>query len=149
MILAQIKAAQLDARKAKLTDTASLLTTVIGEAEMVGKNARNGSPTDAEVLQILRKFEKNMIENHHIFQERQMQKQLVEVEKELDTIRLYMPQKLTDLQVAKDIGMAMQKLGITSPTQKDMGAIVKELKEKQGEQFDGQQVSKQFKAMLV
>lgn len=149
MILTNIKAAQLDARKARLTDTASLLTTVIGEAEMVGKNVRNGAPTDAEVLQVLRKFEKNMIENVHIYQERQMQKQLDEVVKELDTIRLYLPQKLTDLQVQKDIGTAMQKLGITAPTQKDMGAIVKELKTKQGEQFDGQQVSTQFKAMLV
>lgn len=149
MILENIKKGQLEARRSRSTETASLLTTVIGEAEMVGKNAGNRAPTDAEVIQVLKKFEKNMLENLRIYTERGLGRQISTTSFELEVIRYYLPSKLTDLQVQKDIGMAMQKLGIVKPQQKDMGAIVKELKEKHGDQFDGQQVSAQFKAMLV
>jgi len=51
--LQDIKTAQLNARKNKVASVASLLTTVIGEAEMVGKNA-NREVTEAEVIKVSR-----------------------------------------------------------------------------------------------
>lgn len=148
MILENIKAAQMTARKAKYQVAASLLTTVIGEAEMIGKNADNRASTDAEVIQILKKFEKNMLENLKIFNDRDMKDQIVGVMTELTIIRQFLPEKLTDLQVQKDIGAIMQSLNLAKE-QKSMGPITKELKAKYGDQFDGQQVSTQFKQMLV
>jgi len=148
MIIEQIKESQILARKSKNQITASLLTTVIGEAEMVGKNAANRAPTDAEVIQILKKFEKNMLENLKIFNERDMKDQIISVMTELTIVRQFLPEKLTDLQVQKDIGTVMQKLSLAKE-QKSMGPITKELKAKYGDQFDGQQVSTQFKQMLV
>ena len=148
MILNDIKSAQLVARKAKYQVAASLLTTVIGEAEMIGKNAGDRPTTDAEVIQILKKFEKNMLENLKIFNERDMKDQIISVMTELTIVRQFLPEKLTDLQVEKDIGTVMQKLSLAKE-QKSMGPITKELKAKYGDQFDGQQVSTQFKQMLV
>ena len=61
-LMDQIKADQVSARKQKMTAVASLLTTLIGEAEMVGKNAGNRAPTDAEVQAVIKKFIKNLDE---------------------------------------------------------------------------------------
>lgn len=146
--ITEIKTAQLEARKARLSETATLLTTLVGEAEMAGKNAGNRAPTDEEVLVVLKKFEKNMLENLRIYGERNLTDRIFETQKELDIVRLYLPAKLTNLQVEKDIGTVMQKLNLAKE-QKSLGIVVKELKAKYGEQFDGQQVSGTFKQMLV
>lgn len=148
MIIENIKSAQITARRAKYQVASSLLTTIIGEAEMLGKNAGNRAPTDAEVIQILKKFEKNMLENLKIFNDRNLEDKAKEMLVEMSIVQQFLPAKLTDLQVEKDIATVMQTLSLTKE-QKSMGALTKELKAKYGDQFDGAQVSKIFKAMLV
>jgi hypothetical protein len=149
MLLETIKAAQLVARKAHDTPTSSLLTTIIGEAAMVGKSAGNRESTDAEVLQVLRKFEKNQVENIRYFTERQKQDAVDYSEFELEIIRSFLPVKLTDLQVCEDIDAILSVHGASSNLNKLLGIVMKELKVKYGDQFDGQQVSAMFKQMLV
>ena len=58
-LLAQLKKDSMLARKAADGIRATLLSTLIGEAEMVGKNAGNRESTDDEVQQTIRKFLKN------------------------------------------------------------------------------------------
>jgi uncharacterized protein YqeY len=60
-LIEQIRQKQISARKARSVD-ASLLTALLGEAEMVGKNAGNRAPTDEEVVAVVRKFIKNIDE---------------------------------------------------------------------------------------
>lgn len=144
--LQEIKASQLDARKNKFTSVASLLTTIIGEAEMVGKNAGNREPSDAEVLQVLKKFEKGMTETLGYL--KSDDPRIADVEGELRIVRCFLPAKMTDLQVQKDIGTVMQQSNLAKE-QKSLGVITKELRAKYGDQFDGQQVSTIFKAMLA
>jgi len=148
--IAEIKTAQLTARKARDSITATLLTTIIGEAEMVGKSAGNRESTDEEVLVVLKKFEKNMLENLRIYNARSIEyhNAAAAVETELEIVRRFLPEKLTNLQVEKDIGTVMQKLNLAKE-QQSLGIIVKELRAKYGDQFDGQQVSGTFKQMLV
>ena len=55
-LLAQLKKDSLLARKAADGVRATLLSTLIAEAEMVGKNAGNRESTDDEVQQTIRKF---------------------------------------------------------------------------------------------
>lgn len=57
-LIEQIRQKQISARKAR-TIEASLFTTLLGEAEMVGKNAGNRAPTDEEVVAVIKKFIKN------------------------------------------------------------------------------------------
>lgn len=145
--LAKIKEAQLSARKNKFSDVASLLTTIIGEAEMVGKNAGSREPTESEVLQVLKKFEKGMVETIGYLKPEQTSKIAI-AEGELKIVRAFLPAKMTDLQVQKDIGTVMQKFNLARE-QKSLGIITKELRVKYGEQFDGQQVSAMFKQMMI
>jgi hypothetical protein len=56
----QIKAKQIAARKSGSAD-AGLLTTLLGEAAMVGKNAGRET-TDQEVVAVVKKFVKNIDE---------------------------------------------------------------------------------------
>ena len=58
-LIEQIKAAQLTARKNRDAAAAASLTTLIGEAEMIGKNA-NRVVHDLEVVGILKKFIDNI-----------------------------------------------------------------------------------------
>ncbi|HET8688477.1 MAG TPA: GatB/YqeY domain-containing protein [Methanosarcina sp.] len=147
MLIAKLKEDQLSARKGRLTVQASLLTTIIGEAEMVGKNAGNRAPTDDEVTSVLKKFEKNLKENERIYGERNMQDELLATQKELLIVRLYLPKKIDDAQIKADIETIVARLGLAME-QKSMGAIVKELRGKYGVQFDGDQVSTVFRGML-
>lgn len=59
-LMNKIKELQIAARKAGSAD-ASLLTTLLGEAAMVGKNA-NRETTDQEALAVVKKFVKNIDE---------------------------------------------------------------------------------------
>jgi uncharacterized protein YqeY len=60
-LMEQIKVKQIAARKAGHTQDASLLTTLLGEAAMVGKNAGRET-TDQEVVAVVKKFVKNIDE---------------------------------------------------------------------------------------
>lgn len=145
--LQEIKAAQLQARKERNTVKSSLLTTLIGEAEMVGKNAGNRPSTDAEVLQVLKKFEKNLNENIRIYGDRRMADEVDAAWAEMEIIQSFMPAKLTDEKVKDDIVVVMIDNDLKYE-QKSMGAITKELKEMYGDQFDGSQVSRLFGELL-
>jgi len=58
-LLKRIQEDALAARKARNTLKGTLLTTVLAEAAMVGKNDGNRESTDAEVEAIMKKFYKN------------------------------------------------------------------------------------------
>lgn len=147
-MLSKIKAAQLQARKNKDSVKATLLTTLIGEAEMIGKSAGNRASTDAEVLTVIKKFEKNMNENIRIFSERAMRIQEARALVELDILKEFLPQKLTDLQVEKDISKVITFNNLEK-VQKSLGVITKALKEQYSDKFDGTQISNIFKRMIT
>ena len=62
MLLETINQDRNEARKMKYTATATLLTTLYSEAQMVGKNDGNRETTDAEVVAVIKKFVKNIDE---------------------------------------------------------------------------------------
>ena len=59
-LINRIKVEQLQARKARLSVETALLTTLLGEASMPGKNDGNRDSTDAEVIATIKKFIKNI-----------------------------------------------------------------------------------------
>lgn len=61
-LMSLIKAKQIEARKSKDPLTSGLLTTLMGEAAVIGKNAGNRETTDAEVVSVVKKFIKNIDE---------------------------------------------------------------------------------------
>lgn len=62
MLIVKIKHDQLVARKNRDQIESTLLTTLIGEADMVGKNNGNRDPFDEEVISVVKKFLKGVNE---------------------------------------------------------------------------------------
>lgn len=146
-MLKKLKEANLKARKNKETVVAVLLSTIIGEAEMVGKNACRAT-TDKDVMDTLRTFEKNQVANIRCYSEHENKDAVAIAENELKIIRLFLPAKLTDLQVENDITGVMQDKGLAKEM-KSLGAINSVLREKYGDQFEGGQISSVFKRILM
>ena len=93
-LIEQIKAHQLIARKKRMLRATSLLTTLVGEAEMVGKNKHNSMPTDKEVLKVIAKFIKNnkeIINNPNVAFEHKEKATF-----EVGMLNDYLPQQLSD-----------------------------------------------------
>jgi len=138
MLISQIKLDALIARKARQTDTATLLTTLYSEASMIGKNAGNRESTDAEVLQVIEKFVKNANEVRIILLKNN--KGVGYVDNEILILSKYLPQKMS----YEELGHVIR--GIIKGLRKDkspklMGEVMSMLKILHGGEYDGKMAS--------
>lgn len=137
-LLAKIKADQLDARKNKLTEKASLLTTLIGEATMVGKNDGNRETTDVEVIAIIKKFVNNIQECLKVAAaDKQAQFQT-----ELNVLNEYLPKQMSDDDIKREAELAIVNGA------KNIGAIMNHFKNNFAGTYDGKVVSNVAKQLL-
>lgn len=142
MILKKIKTAQVEARRLNSQVEAALLTTLIGEAEMVGKNAGNRAVTDSEVTAVVKKFLKNIDETLAVFKgNTDPRVEKYQVEKAI--LETYLPKQLTrdELLVAVK---SIQEAGAT-----DMGKIMAELKRLYDGRYDGKMASLVVREVLA
>ena len=98
MILKEIKRNQLSARKRKDKFTASILTTLIGEIEIVGKNDGNRETTDKEAENVVRKFLKNAEQTQRLMLENGLTEKSIKYERTFPEILIYksfLPKQLT------------------------------------------------------
>ena len=140
-LIEQIKAAQLTARKNRDAAAAASLTTLIGEAEMIGKNA-NRVVHDLEVVGILKKFIDNI--------DFTLSKVIEGTEKhiaEKTLLQQFLPSQLDVIQLTKIIVAIKTEVGAT--TQKDMGKIMALLKSRHEGTYDGKVASAIVKSALV
>jgi uncharacterized protein YqeY len=138
-LMQRIKTEQLEARKKKDVIKASLLTTLIGEATAIGKNDGNRETTDAEVVAMVKKFLKNIEETMKVadtFQAREEKLILIDL----------LPTQLSEQELKTTVWLLGTEVGAT--TSKDMGKIMKVLKERYDGQYDGALASKLIKEML-
>ena len=143
-LLAQIKQDQLAARKAKETAKAALLTTLIGEVEMVGKNDGNREVTDVEVVAMVKKFLKNVNETL---------KALGGIEggiamqymAESQILESYLPKQFTEDQLTNILGSIKDEI---SAGPKDMGKMLGLLKNRFDGQYDGRLASTVAKSLI-
>lgn len=144
MIITQIKADQLSARKAKDTLKASILTTLIGEAEMVGKNAQRET-TDQEVLAVIKKFIKNIDETLKV-------RVLPELVSEKLILSEYVPKQMTGTALQSMVAasiMAVEKNSENALTVKDLGKVMKQIKQDWPDaNFDGGEATQIIKSKL-
>ena len=136
----QIKAEQLEARKAKDTVKASLLTTLIGEIQTSVTGGASASqcgilnPTDDETTKVIKKFIKNAETSLSMRQDDKTQE-------ELNLLQAYMPQPLTDAEleaiVATEvlIGKKEGKAGGAL-----VGYVMKQLKTGYADRYDASKV---------
>lgn len=131
-LMEQVKTAQVTARKTGAPE-ASLLTTLLGEAAMVGKNA-NRETTDQEVVAVVKKFVKNIDETITALTTRNQDASAFLLERAV--LERYLPLQLTEL--------ALQHI---AKGQESMPAFMKFLKENHAGQYDGKLASTVAKAV--
>ena len=142
-LLAQLKNDSLLARKAADRVRGTMLSTLIGEAEMVGKNAANRESTDEEVQQTIRKFLKNNQEALGVIKDEARRAVL---EQESAILTAYLPPLASDAEVQAFIAASVATLAERGP--KQMGVVMGALKARYGSDFDAKQASAWIKDAL-
>ena len=142
-LLAQLKKDSMLARKAADGIRATLLSTLIGEAEMVGKNAGNRESTDDEVQQTIRKFLKNNQEAVAVIKDTD---RLAILEQESAILTAYLPPMASEAEVKAFIADTVAGLPERGP--KQMGAVMGALKARFGTSFDAKQANAWVKQAL-
>ena len=125
-LIEQIKQKQIAARKAGSAE-ASLLTTLLGEAAMVGKNAGRET-TDQEVVAVVKKFIKNIDETVSALSSRGQDAASFLAERSV--LERFLPLQLTELALVN-----------IAQNHKSMPEFMKFLKENHAGQYDGKLAS--------
>ena len=139
-LLQRIKSDQVTARKEKNAISTSLLTTLLGEASMIGKNDGNRESTDAEVIAVIKKFIKNIDESLKVKPDK-----VLPLEKML--LEGYLPQQITGTQLEMTIQGIIVSVGAESV--RDMGKVMKVLKDSYDGRYDGREASTFVKELLA
>jgi|SRR5271157_495879 len=146
-ILATIKAASLQARKNKETKKAALLSTLISEASMVGKNNGNRESTDGEVIAIVKKMVANANEIIDTLNRMpHVESNVGDLLEEVAVLSAFLPKQLSTQELTNCITNLINCYNATSI--KDMGKIMKKLKEDFEGHYDGTEASKIIKEKL-
>jgi len=143
-LLSQIKKDQLQARKNSKTVEATLLTTLIGEAAMIGKNDGNRETTDEEVVAVIKKFVKNNTELMGYAVAESVA--YMNARDENDFLSQYLPSQMTEDEIRAAVQKRIVTLDEISP--KLMGSVMKWLKDNYAGQYDGGLASKVVKELL-
>ena len=146
MLINQIKSDALIARKARQTDTATLLTTLYSEASMVGKNAGNRESTDQEVLQVIEKFIKNANEVKNILLKNN--KDVSNVDNEIKVLSKYLPQKMNYEELENVIREIIKELKSLINMQIQIGQVMGALKRNYSGAYNGKMASEIVKKEL-
>lgn len=131
LIIDSLKIAQLNARKARDSATATTLSTVIGEIENLAK-AGKGEMNDAVVTTVIKKFLKNidetlkLVPSDHLAHEKKL-------------LESFLPKQLTEA----ELDAVIDKLIAEGST--NVGDAMKALKNSYAGTYDGAQASKLLK----
>lgn len=145
MLLNTLRKDMMLAKKEHNELKGSLISTLVGEAVMIGKNNGNRESTDEEVVATIRKFIKNIDETINILKAEEKPFDKPAAEKAI--LESYMPKQMTDDELAAVIDAMIAALPEKNP--KMMGKIMNDLKAKHNGLYDGKKASELVKAKLV
>ena len=140
MLLQQIKELQVQARKNKDSIAATLLTTLLGEAISVGKNAGNRDTNDGEVQAIVKKFIKNIDEVLSVLKIDDSRFEVLLHEKQI--LEQFLPRQLSD----EELTLHLTRMAADSGPK--LGVLMQMLKQEFAGQYDGQKASAIAKSLL-
>lgn len=144
MLLESIRLQSLEARRAKDTLRATLLVTLFAEAARVGKDAGNRETTDEETQKVVRKFLKGVDESLAVLKD-ESARATAQAEKAI--LEGLLPQKVAGAElraVVEELVAALPEKG-----SKQMGAVMKALKERLAGAYDGAEATVLVKAALA
>ncbi len=144
MLLTTLRKDMMMAKKEKDTVKANLLSTLVAEAVMIGKNDGNRETTEPEIIKLIGKFIKSTNENISILQEAGKDCETEILER--DILSVYLPKQMSDDELRDAVSKIIDELGEKSP--KMMGAVMGKLKAQYEGQYDGKSASGIVKSML-
>jgi uncharacterized protein YqeY len=145
MLIDEIRADMMEARKGSDAVAKSLLVTLYSEAQRVGKDKRNGATTDEEVIGVIRKFAANVEETQRLLQARGQN--TINQTRELELLITYLPTQMTQEGLESAVRVIVAELGLAGA--KAMGAVMAELKARHAGTYDGKLASQVVKSILV
>lgn len=122
----------------------NLLITLYAEASRVGKDKRNGSSTDEEVISTIKKFIANAEETSKILKDRGHDNSIQVTE--ISILSKYMPKQLTREELENIVSNLIVENNASGP--KAMGQIMGALKAKYSGTYDGKLASEIVKLKL-
>ena len=127
----------------------TLLVTLVSEAAMVGKNDGGREPTDDEVVKVLKKFVKGVDDTLDVLSKAAPEgdARIVQLRIEKDVLAGYLPQQLSAEVLAAEIQRIVAALPEKGP--KQMGAVMKALKDGFGGRYDGALAGRLVKEALA
>lgn len=140
MLIEKLRADSLDCRKARNdVRKAALLSTLIGEATKIGKDAGNREPTDEEVIKTIKKFADGAKFTIHktvgIPQDN--------AKHELAILQTYLPTTISIDQIVSEI----KGLGIDCSVPKNVGVVMKAMKERHGTAVESADIKVAFDSL--
>ena len=140
----ELKKMMMKAKLEKDKIKSNLLSTLVGEAVMVGKNDGNRETTEQEVLDLTKKFLKGVNENLKLLEE--AGKDVAATLHEKEILESLLPKQMSESELIS----AVEKIIETLPekSMKMMGKIMGDLKTKYNGQFDGKMASDIVKKCL-
>jgi uncharacterized protein YqeY len=141
-LIEQIRARQLQERKARNGMATAALSTLMGDADVIGMNSRRDI-LDSELVQLLKKFIKNAEDTKRTVTEYKNTVAVQQLETEIALYNEFLPLQLTELALSSCIN----DLIVAGNT--NVGAIMKNLKAKYDGQYDGSLASKLIKMALT
>lgn len=143
MLINTIKADRMAAMKARDAARVSILTTLFSEASRPGLDDGKRLSTDAEVVQVCKKFVKSITETITNMKERNQVAELAAYELELDIVNSYIPKQMNEDELRSVIVTFVE-----SNPGCNMGQVMKHLKANHDGLYDGRAASTLAKAVI-
>ncbi len=101
---------------------------------------------DNECEQVIAKQVKERMDTLSIYAEKNMVEKTIETQKEIDILKEYLPQPLSESELKSVVSNKINELQASS--MKDMGKVIKVVKESVGSRADGKAISDMVKELL-
>lgn len=144
MLLDIMKADSLAARKARETERATTLVTLYAEAARVGKDVDNRDSTDAEVVQVVRKFIKGLDDSLAVLTQPDA---IARAQRERAIVEGYLPAQIKGEALTAVLRELLKT--VPNPTIRSLGAVMTALKATHGGAYDGVEATKLVKELLI
>jgi uncharacterized protein YqeY len=147
MMLDTIRAASVAVRKARNTEGAALLTTLLAEAARPGLDNGKRESTDAEAVKVLKKFIDGATEMLQLLPEGPLRERTLREKAMLEALMPAQPRQVTGDELGAVIDGIIATL--VEPSTKSMGTIMGALKVQLPGAHDGTEASTMAKAKLA
>ena len=140
MLINEIEKMRLNARKNKSEDLEAL-TYLFSEAKKIGKDDGNREPSDQEIINLCKKLKQSFLETIEQLKSTNNLDRVTKIEQEIKTYEYFIPKQLDTLELKNHIQLFIKN----NPNQKQIGLIMKYLKENFGSNFDAKIASQIIK----